>query len=219
MRRKTMKFVLLSAMAFCFATGGSLVCAASTETGEIKLSDEMKEISSIYSFKIDGEEYQLPCKLTDFIDNGWTLSSEEFEEFSSESADKDSCHLYKKTDKEYIPLILGVYVLSGGNHTEEDLYVGEVSVNEGQGVEMEMNGLEIGSDASLIDETFKDEIKDKKDLTDTNGRGVHKLHFLPNDTTLTLLGETYDEYAEFVIDKDTNKIFQIVLSYYPLFEE
>ena len=60
--------------------GSQSVFAQSTaeETTEITAETAQEEtdpVSHIYTFTLNGDTYTLPCKVTDFTDNGWDLGS------------------------------------------------------------------------------------------------------------------------------------------------
>lgn len=174
--------------------------------------DEITEVSEIYTFKLDGITYSLPCKVSDFIDNGWELGTEAAEFEKTKAAGTDSLVLFKKKNNNLIQLLIRVYACNKGVELQ-DLYVGEISVNEGQGIDIDLHGFTIGSDAEEAGTYYANKAVQTKENTDTNKRICKKYYF--TEDNIMLMEDTY-EYMEFVIEPDTQKVFQIILSYYPL---
>lgn len=173
--------------------------------------DISKEISDIYTVSIDGIVYSLPCHVSDFIDNGWELSEQD-ENYVVDEIGVDTLWIHKKRDDQLIRLGLGVYSVEKGTAVKE-LQVGKISVNEGQGVDIDLSGIKIGSSNELVKEFAEPLAVRASETVDTNGRICIKYHF--SDEEKIKLVEDGTESIEFVLDPDTENVFLIIMQFYP----
>lgn len=183
-----------------------------TETRNQKANaEDLSEVSQVYTFSLDGCEYSLPCRISEFLDNGWAPGSE-YQDMVIDEVGTDSIFLSKRSGGAYVQLCLHVYNETSGTEIG-DLFVGEISVNDGQGCELEMKGIKIGAAADEVAAVFAEKAVSVSEARDTNGRICRKYRF--TDGNIDLMPGTY-EYCEFIFDPEPEKLFQIVLSYYPV---
>lgn len=65
-------FLILIAVLVLFSSQMALAESTAEETIEVSAA-EMDPVSLIYTFTLNGDTYTLPCKVTDFTENGWDL--------------------------------------------------------------------------------------------------------------------------------------------------
>lgn len=172
----------------------------------------LAEMGSIYTVSIDGISYLMPATVGDFIANGWKLGKD-YENIVVNETGIDSLFVHKDVDGQIIQLNLGVYCVKVGTSVE-DLYVGKISVNDGQGVDINLSGISIGTPYSAVKKFAESSAVSTSEHTDTKGRICVRYHFV-DDGKINLV-EGGKEAIEFVIDPETETVYQIIIEFYPV---
>lgn len=132
-----------------------------------ELSDDWKD----FTFKLDGVVYQIPCTLSCFTENGWTL--EEGDDFVDELPAKSYKNLYMYNGEHYIAITLLNY--SDSATAAQDCQVGVVNIFRNSKVAMELPG-GAGLDstpAEIIAALGEDGYIDYMDEENTLVRGIY----------------------------------------------
>jgi hypothetical protein len=128
---------------------GSIAQGAANEYGDPTVSESTAR--NLFKITLDGVEYQLPCKLQEFYDNGWTLSKR----FASAADEMVPSHrgpagigICKDGDEDH-HITVATLNLTDGEASLADTYVTHVSVAPQNSTAKLALGVGVGSDSSF----------------------------------------------------------------------
>ncbi len=195
-------------IALCAVTAVSFAaCGSDSDTGENK--SEGKSSADIYSYsiKLYGEDYTIPCDLSDFTDNGWSVKEDDKNEFESD-----------------VPgtMVLGGYKYNFTNEKDPNSYITLTLVNEKdeekKASECKVGGIYLNN-TSISDAAIPGDLKYNEATVDD----VKKLYGEPtnasedDDKSILTYSQDSDHYVELTFsnyeDNKTKKLITIDYKY------